>query len=342
MMASKLSYENKARIEHTVTQLWKMQFLGFYEYWNDFQEKSTTQAFMMRDKSEDHDTIVVAFRGTLPFDVAAWCSDFDISWYRIPKVGKVHGGFMKALGLQKSAGFPKDMIEEEEGRVKRNRPSPLAYYDIREKLRELLGQNDKAKYVLTGHSLGGALAILFLAGLTLHEEKFLLERLEGVYTFGQPRVGDEKFGEFMKKEIIENDHTRYFRFVYCNDIVPRLPYDYKPLMFKHFGTCLHSDRHYKVKIADDEPSKYYFSRRKAITMRINSVLELIRSFTIAYTKGPEFKEGKLMRLLRVIGLVIPGLAAHSPQDYINTTRLASKEVFLPPKNSSQKNPIIGG
>lgn len=97
-----------------------------------------------------------------------------------------------------------------------------------------------------------------------------------------------------------------------------------------------------MQIGDDEPSKYYFSRRKAITMRINSFLELIRSFTIAYTKGPEFKEGKLMRLLRVIGLVIPGLAAHSPQDYINTTRLASKEVFLPPKNSSQKNPIIGG
>ncbi|GMN30136.1 hypothetical protein TIFTF001_002713 [Ficus carica] len=244
MMASKLSYENKAHIEYTVTQLWKMEFLGFFEYWNDFQEKATTQAFMMRDKGDDHDTIVVAFRGTLPFDVAAWCSDVDISWYRIPKVGKVHGGFLKALGLQKSAGLPRDMIEED---IESKRPLPLAYYDIREKLRDLLRQNDKAKYVVTGHSLGGALAILFRAVLTLHEEKFLLERLEGVYTFGQPRVGDEKFGEFMKKEITEND-IRYFRFVYCNDVVPRLPYDHKPLKFKHFGTCLHSDRNYRVKV----------------------------------------------------------------------------------------------
>lgn len=199
---------------------------------------------MMRDKGDDHDTIVVAFRGTLPFDVAAWCSDVDISWYRIPKVGKVHGGFLKALGLQKSAGLPRDMIEED---IESKRPLPLAYYDIREKLRDLLRQNDKAKYVVTGHSLGGALAILFRAVLALHEEKFLLERLEGVYTFGQPRVGDEKFGEFMKKEITEND-IRYFRFVYCNDVVPRLPCDHKPLKFKHFGTCLHSDRNYRVKV----------------------------------------------------------------------------------------------
>lgn len=85
-----------------------------------------------------------------------------------------------------------------------------------------------------------------------------------------------------------------------------------------------------MQIGDDEPSKYYFSRRKAITMRINSLLELIRSFTIQYTKGPEFKEGRLMRLFRLIGLIIPGVSAHAPQDYINTTRLASKEVFLTP------------
>lgn len=196
---------------------------------------------MFRDTSStDSDLIVVAFRGTEPFDADMWRTDFDISWYELRNVGKIHGGFMKALGLQTGKGWPKEIEQGSQG------PS-VAYYTIRQQLREILRKNEKAKFIVTGHSLGGALAVLFVAILAYHEESWLMEKLEGVYTFGQPRVGDEKFGKFMEEKFRVHN-VRYLRCVYCNDLVTRLPYDDRTLLFKHFGTCLYFNSCYRGKV----------------------------------------------------------------------------------------------
>jgi len=58
----------------------------------------------------------------------------------------------------------------------------------------------------------------------LHEEIFLLERLQGVYTFGKPRVGDDIFAEYMEKNLKDNN-VKFYRIVYSYDIIPRFPPD---------------------------------------------------------------------------------------------------------------------
>lgn len=325
MMASKLSYENQLFIVNTVTNYWKMEFLAYYNCWNDYQQDFSTQAFIMSDKpagAAAGELIVVAFRGTEPFDARQWCTDIDFSWYEIPGVGKIHGGFIKALGLQKNHGLPREIDYPTANRL------PYAYYAVRDKLRQLLRQNERARFVLTGHSLGGALAVLFPVLLRLHGEDSLLERMEGVYTFGQPRVGDAMLGEFAGK-FLEGGPARapaparYRRYVYCNDVVPRLPYDDSTLLFKHFGKCLYYDSFYRGKVKDEEPHKNYFSLLGFIPKYMNVIWELMRGLLIGCIKGSDYKEGWALHFLRVFGLIIPGLPAHSPQDYVNCTRLGN-------------------
>ncbi|KAL5558836.1 hypothetical protein UlMin_035047 [Ulmus minor] len=320
IMAAKLSYENDEFIQNVVQNHWKMHFLGFYKFWNGYLEKPSTPAFIFQDKINDPKLIVVAFRGTEPFDAEAWRTDFDISWYELENVGKMHGGFAKALGMDKNNNWPPE-IEQDTG----DQNKQLAYYAVKKMLKDLLQKHERAQFILTGHSLGGALAILFMAGLAIHDEAWLMEKLEGVYTFGQPRVGDEQFGNFMKEKL-QKYNVKYRRYVYCYDMVPRIPYDDKTLLFKHFGPCLYFNSCYKGKVLEEEPDKNYFSLFWMLPKYINAVWELIRGFIMPYRRGSDYKEGWFMRLLRVVGLIIPGLAAHSPQDYVNLTRLGS----LPP------------
>ncbi|KAF5791722.1 putative triacylglycerol lipase [Helianthus annuus] len=319
VMAAKSAYENAAYIKDTVEKYWKMEFLGFFDCWNDYEEDYTTQGFMWSDKTGDSELIGVSFRGTSPFNAKDWSSDVDLSWYELPGIGKVHAGFLKALGLQKKQGWPKD--------IQQDKQKPYAYYVIRQKLKERLENNPDAKFLVTGHSLGAALSIVFPAILAHHNETELLSKLEGVYTFGQPRVGDHKFGEFMK-DVLVTHGLRYRRFVYCNDLVPRVPFDDSDVYFKHFGDCHYYNSFYEGQVLPEEPNKNYFSMFALIPMFINAVWELLRSFIMYYHNGPEYYETYTCRGCRLIGLLIAGLPAHGPTDYVNLTRLGSPELFM--------------
>ena len=66
--------------------------------------------------------------------------------------------------------------------------------------------------VITGHSLGGALAILAAADLVPY-----YGRIHSIYTFGQPRIGNQQFAEWF-----QNLHQNTFRIVHYADVVPHM------------------------------------------------------------------------------------------------------------------------
>ena len=71
----------------------------FSYIWTEFLNKQSTQAFIFCDKAVDAKLVVVAFRGTGPFDADDWITDFDFSWYQLGSIGKIHVGFLEAMGL---------------------------------------------------------------------------------------------------------------------------------------------------------------------------------------------------------------------------------------------------
>lgn len=221
--------------------------------------------FIFCDKPTDANLIVISFRGTEPFDADDWITDFDYSWYEIPNLGKVHMGFLEALGLgnrTNTASFQQLLQLTDNQSVTNNQGDKTvypfmvetsAYFVVRSKLKSLLEEHKNAKFMVTGHSLGGALAILFPTVLVFHEEEAVLQRLLGVHTFGQPRVGNRELGRYVESKL-QQPNPRYYRMVYCNDLVPRLPYDDKTFLYKHFGVCLYYDSFYVQKVS----SLFYF------------------------------------------------------------------------------------
>jgi hypothetical protein len=154
---------------------------------------SGTYAFVAMSSEADRPTVVIAFRGTEVDDFRDLLTDLRL--YKVPwkDGGKVHAGFRHAL------------------------PDMNA-------LTHLIP--DGARLLITGHSLGAALATLAAARL----------RRGSLYTFGSPRVGDKAFAASMQ----DIDHSRY---VDCCDGVTILPL---PIGYRHVGCRHYIDRHGNV------------------------------------------------------------------------------------------------
>jgi len=106
--------------------------------------------------------------------------------------------------------------------------------DLIQCINKMLEDNPQRKLFITGHSLGGGLAILFAAKYMMSEETAQPKALEGIYTFAAPRVGDRAFAEAYNALLKE----KTFRVVNYRDFVPSLP----PFGYKHVGVKVFIDR----------------------------------------------------------------------------------------------------
>ena len=176
-----------------------------------------TQAFMFRKGPH----IVLVFRGSQ--QVADWKTNFKFRLRPFitsipPKAGKLPSGRVHR-------GF-QDAWESVEKRVIIQ-------------LRKWWTPN--TLFWVTGHSLGGALATL--AAISLDYQGF---EVSGLYTFGQPRVGDWNFVSQVNARM--GDHM--FRYVNNNDVVPMVPPQFNILnptrLYGHMGQFRYFDARGKL------------------------------------------------------------------------------------------------
>ena len=138
------------------------------------------------------DKIIVAFRGSSSVkdflqDVEVWKEDLITT---AQGTARVHNGFLECF----------DAIDEE----------------VVKQVKGFLAIAPTAKVYLTGHSLGGALAMLCALEFS---RSMPAATIAAVVTFGQPRVGNAVFRKLYDAAL--RDVT--FRVVNQNDIVPRTP-----------------------------------------------------------------------------------------------------------------------
>lgn len=134
-----------------------------------------TQAFLCK-RTQDN-IAILAFRGTEARKIRDIKTDLNAILSKEEK-GSVHSGFQQAF-----KACAKDITCE-------------------------LSKLPDIPLYITGHSLGGALAIVATQNLES-------DRIAACYTFGSPRVGNYQFSEEIK--------TPIYRVVNTSDIVPRMP-----------------------------------------------------------------------------------------------------------------------
>jgi len=173
--------------------------LGFTQV--KFYDNNGAQAY----KFSNNKMIVIACRGTQPNQFNDIKADLKAFKVFAETVGLVHKGFKKEV----------DDI----------------WPNIAKNLKAL--KKERALY-FCGHSLGAAMATLMASRCQEDPE---LPKVEELYTYGSPRVGDIRFTDSLS--------VLHYRWVNNNDIVARVPFAL--LGYRHDGTEYYMNAYGKVR-----------------------------------------------------------------------------------------------
>ena len=220
--ADRFAFEPRAE-SHSHVNSWWLADASFLVYGtSDFIEQAIDQSPLRKQGFQvdwlgtpadnrgmllhNDETFVVVFRGTRLethalldcAEIVILCQDdFWTDSHFLPTVceagGRVHHGFLNA------------------------------YIEINDQIDAIVQKKqDHQALWLTGHSLGGALATLAAAHLDS-------THIQGIHTYGSPRVGDAGFTSVLPQR-------NYHRFVHHQDWVPLVPPEF--LGFTHGGTMI--------------------------------------------------------------------------------------------------------
>ena len=145
-------------------------------------------------------------------------------------------------------GFIADTVPEakEYGKISVHAGFHNEYLRYRERILEYVGQHPEKDIYVTGHSLGGALAVLNAFDIAAHTQRTVT-----VFTFGQPRVGGEKFREAYEELVPDS-----YRVVVDGDPIARIPG--MLIDYEHVGKLLQFDREGEQLPPDDIQSSALF------------------------------------------------------------------------------------
>jgi hypothetical protein len=184
-----------------------------------------------------------------------------------------------------------------------------------------------------------------LAGRRILDSQLASPKLRGVYTYGQPMVGNYKFAE-------QSQDLNLYRHVYGKDLVP-----YLPPIGVGAGEYVHFGRLYKAKDGKEEPWTYMEGRSNKpkschiseilpafltpITERLNfqSIPLLATSYGLR-TFGLAVSLSSLQEMLKVPTVMLRKLSFehHIPTHYVDISR-ASRTEDGHSESASKRRPL---
>ena len=133
-----------------------------------YNEAENTLAYLSHNYKDN--IINIVFRGTEPWSITNWINNLDV----------LRKKYVFCEGCEVHSGFYDSYLNLEP--------------EVLKNLEEMRSHYPSAKIRVTGHSLGAAFALF--AALEIQRS---IEDIDAFYSFGLPRVGNEKFAQFANK-----------------------------------------------------------------------------------------------------------------------------------------------